>query len=140
MSLNNGMLWMHKMHKTNLEGYKKVVHLGSDPELLQQAAAHIACVARLTNVPIDELLELFVFVKQFGPNAQRALGGMRETFRAGWREIFTDASMRINEKKYMSVHIHSNIKRQLRKIRQKPGEAPRDYLIRFQKKQIELEA
>ena len=34
---------------------------------------------------------------------------------------------------------HPNIERQLRKIKHKPGELPRDYLIRFQKKLIELE-
>ena len=32
-----------------------------------------------------------------------------------------------------------NIERQLRKIKHKPGELPRDYLIRFQRKLIELE-
>ena len=40
---------------------------------------------------------------------------------------------------YDPSHKHPNIERQLKKIRQKPGEEPRDYLIRFQKKLIELE-
>jgi len=40
---------------------------------------------------------------------------------------------------YDPSHKHPNIERQLKKIRQKPGEEPRAYLIRFQKKLIELE-
>jgi len=40
---------------------------------------------------------------------------------------------------YDPSHKHPNIERQLRKIKHKPGELPRDYLIRFQKKLIELE-
>ena len=40
---------------------------------------------------------------------------------------------------YDPSHKRSNIERQLRKIKQKVGELPRDYLIRFQKKLIELE-
>ena len=36
-------------------------------------------------------------------------------------------------------HKHPNIERQLKKIKQKPGEEPRDCLIRFRKKLIELE-
>ena len=36
-------------------------------------------------------------------------------------------------------HPNPNIEKQLRKIKHKPGELPRDYLIRFQKKLIELE-
>ena len=34
---------------------------------------------------------------------------------------------------------HPGIERQLRKIKHKPGELPRDYLVRCQKKLIELE-
>ena len=40
---------------------------------------------------------------------------------------------------YDPSHKHPNIERQLKKTRQKPGEEPRDYLIRCQKKLIELE-
>ena len=40
---------------------------------------------------------------------------------------------------YDPSHKHPSIERQLRKIKHKPGELPRDYLIRFQKKLIELE-
>jgi hypothetical protein len=40
---------------------------------------------------------------------------------------------------YDPSHKHPNIERQLKKIKQRPGEEPRDYLIRFQKKLIELE-
>ena len=36
-------------------------------------------------------------------------------------------------------HKHPDIEKQLKKINHKPGELPRDYLIRFQKKLIELE-
>ena len=36
-------------------------------------------------------------------------------------------------------HKHPDIEKQLKKIKHKPGELPRDYLIRFQKKPIELE-
>ena len=40
---------------------------------------------------------------------------------------------------YDPSHKHPNIEKQLKKIKHKPGELPRDYLIRFQKKLIELE-
>ena len=40
---------------------------------------------------------------------------------------------------YDPSHKHPDIEKQLKKIRHKPGELPRDYLIRFQKKLIELE-
>ena len=40
---------------------------------------------------------------------------------------------------YDPRHKHPGIEKQLKKIRHKPGELPRDYLIRFQKKLIELE-
>ena len=40
---------------------------------------------------------------------------------------------------YDPSHKHPDIEKQLKNIRQKPGELPRDYLVRFQKKLIELE-
>jgi hypothetical protein len=40
---------------------------------------------------------------------------------------------------YDPSHKHPDIEKQLKKIKHKPGELPRDYLIRFQKKLIELE-
>ena len=40
---------------------------------------------------------------------------------------------------YDPSHKHPDIEKQLRKIKHKSGELPRDYLIRFQKKLIELE-
>ena len=40
---------------------------------------------------------------------------------------------------YDPSHKHPGIGEQLRKIKHKPGELPRDYLIRFQKKLIGLE-
>ena len=40
---------------------------------------------------------------------------------------------------YDPSHAHSSIEKHLRKIRHKPGELPRDYLIRFWKKRIQLE-
>jgi len=40
---------------------------------------------------------------------------------------------------YNPSHKHPDIEKQSKKIKHKPGELPRDYLIRFQKKLIELE-
>ena len=59
------------------------------------------CVARQTNVSVDELLELFVFESNFGLRAQQTLQRLSETFRAGWGEIFT--GKRIHEIKYMNI-------------------------------------
>ena len=94
---------MYKNRKTNLEGYNMNVQLGKDPDLLSQAAAHIINVARLTNVSLGTLMELFVFENNFGKRSQQTLEGMSEPFRMGWREIFTGKGMRINEAKYISI-------------------------------------
>ena len=40
---------------------------------------------------------------------------------------------------YDPSHKHPNIEKQLKKIKHNSGEEPRDYLIRFQEKLIELE-
>ena len=40
---------------------------------------------------------------------------------------------------YDPSHKHQNIENQLKKIKQKVGEEPRDYLIRFQRKLIQLD-
>ena len=70
------------------------VQLGSDPDLLQQTAAHIVCVARRTNVSVDEVIELFISDSSFASRAQK-------TFRR-LPQIFTGGEC-INETKYMDV-------------------------------------
>ena len=95
--LANELNWMRKHDKTSLEGYQPKVHI------LLQAAVRILFVAQSSNESLGKVMELFAFENSFAPTAQRTLQSMNETFKYGWREIFTGQGMRISENKYKAI-------------------------------------